>query len=323
VVVNKVDRDHEADLVKADFYELGVDFMHASFERREHVDEIVEKIIERMPENQAVEEPGIRIAIVGKPNVGKSSICNAILGEHRMLVSDVAGTTIDAVEARFTFRGQPFTLVDTAGLRRQGKRLGRGDDVEILSSYKSFEAIDRADIVFLIVDAVQGPTEQDAKMAEYAYDKAKAVVVVANKMDLLKKERDEPRQWFRERLAFEFHFSRDIPTVFTSAETGEGLELMLEEATRVWRKLHFRVSTRELNDFFTDVIRQAPSPVYATTNVKFYYCTQTEQRPPSFIAFANHPDGVTPAYRRFLINRIQDQWGLQGIPVRVYVMKSS
>jgi len=322
VVVNKVDRDNEAEMQKADFYELGVDIMHASFERRDHVDEIVEKIIEHIPEDMGIEEKGVKFAIVGKPNVGKSSICNAILGENRMLVSEVAGTTIDAIEAQFTFRGKPFTLVDTAGLRRQGKRLSRADDVEILSSYKSFDAIDHADIVFLVIDATLGPTEQDAKMAQYVLDQAKAVIVVANKMDLMKKEISEPRKWFRERMAYEFHFAPNLPVVFTSAETGEGLQLMLDEALKVWEKLHFRISTRDLNEFFTSVIRQAPSPVYGTTNVKFYYCTQTEQRPPSFIAFANHPDGVTPAYRRFLINRMQSEWGLQGIPVRVFIMKS-
>jgi GTP-binding protein len=322
IVVNKVDREQDAEIAKAEFYEFGMDVMHASFERRDHVDQIVEKIIENIPEGHVDEGPSLRMAIVGKPNVGKSSLCNAITGENRVLVSEVAGTTVDAVEINFNYKGQKFTFVDTAGLRKQAKRLGRGDGVEILSSYKSFDAIEKADLVFLVVDALQGPTEQDAKIAENIFEKGKALIVVANKMDLLKKEMDEPRKWFRERLAFEFHFATDVPVVFTSAETGEGLEAMLDEALQIWKKLNLKISTRELNDFFYDVIRQAPSPVYQTTNVKFYYCTQTQQKPPSFIAFANHPDGVTPSYRRFLVKRIQSQWGLQGIPVRVYVMKS-
>lgn len=322
IVVNKVDREQDSEIAKAEFYEFGMDILHASFERRDHVDKIVERIIDSIPEGQIEEGPGLKMAIVGKPNVGKSSLCNAITGEHRVLVSEVAGTTIDAVEIGFQYKGQKFTFVDTAGLRKQGKRLSRGDGVEILSSYKSYDAIDKADLVFLVIDALQGPTEQDAKIAEKIFEKGKALIIVANKMDLLKKEHDEPRKWFRERLEFEFHFASDVPVVFTSAETGEGLEAMLDEALRIWEKINLKISTRELNDFFYDVIRQAPSPVYQTTNVKFYYCTQTEQKPPSFIAFANHPDGVTPAYRRFLIKRIQTQWGLQGIPVRVFVMKS-
>lgn len=322
IVINKVDREQDAEIVKAEFYEFGMDILHASFERRDHVDKIVEHIIERVP--KGIEEVGssIRMAIIGKPNVGKSSLCNAITGENRVLVSEVAGTTIDAVEIGFNYREQHFTFVDTAGLRKQAKRLGGGNDVEILASYKSFDAINKADLVFLVVDAMQGPTEQDAKMAEYIFEKGKALIMVANKFDLLKNTVEEPRKWFRDRIAFEFHFAADIPIVFTSAETGEGLENMLDEALRIWEKIHLKISTRELNDFFYDVIRQAPSPVYQTTNVKFYYCTQTQQKPPSFIAFANHPDGVTPAYRRFLVKRIQVQWGLQGIPVRVYVMKS-
>lgn len=323
IVVNKVDRDQNAEIMKAEFYEFGMDILHASFERRDRVDEVVERICQSIPENIATKVGGVRIAIVGKPNVGKSSLCNALTGEKRMLVSEVAGTTVDAVEVGFQYKGHDFILVDTAGLRRQAKRLNRGDDVEILSSFKSYEAIDHADVVFLVVDGQIGPTEQDAKMAEYIFEKAKALIVVANKMDLLKKEQDEPRRWFRERLAYEFHFAPDVPVVFTSAETGEGLTDMLDEAIRVWKKLHLKIPTRELNDFFYDVIRQAPSPVFHTTNVKFYYCTQTEQKPPSFIAFANHPEGVTPSYRRFLVKRIQDQWGLEGIPVRVFVMKSS
>lgn len=322
IVVNKVDRDHDAELMKAEFYEFGIDLVHASFERREHIDEIVEKISESIPEGTAVKDSGVRLAIIGKPNVGKSSLVNALTGEKRMLVSEIAGTTVDAVEIGFNYKQQEFTLVDTAGLRKQARRWSGGNGVEILSAYKSFEAIDRADLVFLVVDAQQGPSEQDAKMAEYIYEKAKALIVVANKIDLLKNDKEEPRKWFRERLSYEFHFAPDVPVVFTSAETGEGLTDLLDEAIQVWRKLHFKISTRELNDFFHDVIRQAPSPVYQTTNVKFYYCTQTEQKPPSFIAFANHPNGVTPSYRRFLIKRIQSQWGLQGIPVRVFVMKS-
>ncbi|OFZ15985.1 MAG: ribosome biogenesis GTPase Der [Bdellovibrionales bacterium RBG_16_40_8] len=323
IVVNKVDRDKDADLLKAEFYEFGMPVLHAAFERSERVDEIVEKISEYIPENLQAEVPAIRLAIVGKPNVGKSSLCNYLVGEKRVLVSEIAGTTVDAIEMSFSFKNNNFILVDTAGLRRSAKRWSRGDGVEILSSYKSFEAIDHADMVFLVMDATHGPTEQDAKMAEYIFEKGKALIVVANKMDLLKDQQDEPRKWFRERLSREFHFAPNLPMVFTSAESGEGLTNLLEEALSLWQKLHFKVSTRELNDFFYNVIRQAPSPVYRTTNVKFYYCTQTGQLPPSFIAFANHPEGVTPSYRRFLIKRIQHQWGLEGVPVRVFVMKSN
>jgi GTPase len=323
VVVNKVDRENEAEMLKAEFYEYSAEIMHASFEKRDHTAEIVEKILAHIPPGTTAEKTGMRIAIVGKPNAGKSSLFNSIVGENRVLVSEIAGTTIDAVEDSFTYKNQELILIDTAGLRKQAKRLSRGDDVEIISAFKSYEAIDRCDIVLLVLDAMLGPTEQDAKMAQYAYEKFKTVILVANKFDLLKKNHPEPKRWFRERIEREFHFAPDVPIVFTCAERGEGVENMLDEVLAIWQKLGLKIPTRKLNDFFYNVIRQAPSPVYRTVNVKFYYLTQTEQRPPSFIAFANHPEGVTPAYRRFLIKRIQAEWGLEGIPIRVFIMKSS
>jgi len=323
IVVNKVDRENEAEMLKAEFYEYSLDIMHASFERRDHTAEIVEKILARIPKGSTAEKTGLRVAIVGKPNAGKSSLFNCIVGENRALVSEIAGTTVDAVEEQYIYKKQNFILVDTAGLRRQGKRLGRNDGVEIISAFKSYEAIDRAEIVLLVVDGLLGPTEQDAKMAQYAYEKHKTVLLVANKFDLLRSQIDEPKKWFRERIEREFHFAPDIPITFTSAERGEGIEDMLDEVLLLWNKLSLKIPTRKLNDFFYNVIRQAPSPVYRGTNVKFYYLTQTDQKPPSFIAFANHPEGVTPAYRRFLIKRIQAEWGLEGIPIRVFMMKSS
>jgi GTPase len=322
VVVNKVDSEKNADLQKADFYEFSDTVIHCAVEARARTDEVVEAILENVPFEVPTTEAGLRIAILGKPNAGKSSICNRLLGEYRMLVSEVAGTTVDAIEETFTFRGRPITIVDTAGLRKQAKRLKRADGVEILSSFKSFDAVDRADLVFLVVDAVLGPSEQDAKLYDYILSRHKAVLMVANKMDLLREERPQAKEWFRDRVEREFHFASDVPFVFTSSETGEGFTELLEKALLMHEKLQTDIPTSELNNFFYDVIRQTPSPVYGTQNVKFYYLTQTSQTPPSFIAFANQPDGVTPAYRRFLMSRIKANWGLEGIPVRVFVMKS-
>ena len=322
IVLNKVDREDEAELRKAEFYEFSDDVIHCSVEARNHTDEVIESIIHRIPEEMPDEEESIRIAIVGKPNAGKSSICNYILGQNRMLVSPVAGTTVDAIEESFSHSGQKFTIVDTAGLRRQAKRYSKNDGVEILSSFKSYGAIDQADICFLVVDGMHGPTEQDAKLYDQITSRHKAVIMVANKVDIMKEEMETHKEWYRDRLAREFHFALDVPLVFTSAVTGEGLNELLKKTMDVWSKLETKIKTSELNDFFYEVIRQTPSPVYATKNVKFYYLTQTSQKPPSFIAFANHPDGVTPSYRRFLVTRIKKNWGLEGIPVRVFVMKS-
>lgn len=319
IIVNKVDRMHERDLIESEFYEFGREVISTSFEKRDGVDQVVEWIRQNLPKTEVVAREGVRIAIVGKPNVGKSSIANYLLGERRLLVSDIAGTTVDAVEVEFTRNGREYILVDTAGLRKSARRK---DGVEILSSFKSNEAIRRADIVLLVVDAVLGPTVQDAKIVEEILEQHRAVIVVANKSDAAKEARAAHRQWFRDQVDREFHFFTDIPVVFTSALRGVGFDELFETVNQVWDKLHIRIGTSQLNKFFYEAIRQAPAPVYNTKNVRFYYLTQTQQVPPSFIAFANHPDGVTPAYRRFLSKRIQDNWDLKGIPVRMFVMRS-
>lgn len=319
IVVNKIDRADEVELVLSEFYEFGVDLVGTSFERRWGLSEVFEWIFPRLaPDQELTENRGISMAVVGKPNAGKSSLCNYLLGEERFMVSDVAGTTIDAVDSQLVYKDRKYVLTDTAGLRRSAKRK---DDVEILSAFKSEGAIKRSEIVLLMVDALSGPTEQDAKMLNLILEKHKGVILVINKTDLAKKELEEHRKNLRAKVKEEFHFFPDIPICFVSAKTGAGVDKMLDLVDEVWRKLHFRIPTSELNEFFTQVIRQAPAPVYGTKNVKFFYLTQTQQVPPSFIAFVNFPKGVDGAYRRFLTKQIRKRWGLEGIPIRIFAMK--
>ncbi|MBK9322447.1 MAG: ribosome biogenesis GTPase Der [Bdellovibrionaceae bacterium] len=319
LVINKVDKVTEEDEAKTDFYEFGVDIVVASFEQRKGLAEILEWITKQIPDAQEQHVEGVRIAIVGKPNVGKSSLSNAILGTDRMLVSDIAGTTIDSVETPFYANNKKYILVDTAGLRRSSRR---DEDLEIISAFKSQEAIRRADIVLLVVDGTLGPTEQDAKIMQAILEDHRGVILVANKSDLGQKEVPEYRKTFRSQVERNFHFFPDVPVVFTSAKMSHGLSDLYDMVQHVAEKLSFKIPTSELNDFFFETIRKAPAPVYGNNNVKFYYLTQTYQRPPAFIAFANSPDGVTPAYRRFLIKNIKERWNLQGIPVRIFCMKS-
>lgn len=319
LVINKVDKVHEEEIAKADFYEFGVNIVSASFEQRRGLSDILEWITQRVPESLEKNERNLHLTIVGKPNVGKSSLCNALLGSQRMLVSDIAGTTVDAVYTPFEWNGQTYTLVDTAGLRRSSRR---EEDLEVISAFKSQEAIRKSDLVLLVVDAMIGPTEQDAKIMESILDDHKAVILVANKTDLASKQIPEFRKVFREQVERTFHFFEDVIVVFTSAKTKHGLEDLYNEIEKVRNQVNFRVSTSELNDFFFETIRKAPAPVYGTTNVKFYYLTQTYQKPPAFIAFANHPEGVTNSYRRFLMKNVKERWGLHGIPVRIFCMKS-
>lgn len=318
IVVNKCDKTLEAEGYLADFYELGEDLLPAAFERDFNIDEIVEWIISQLRDDEAGQREGFRLAVVGKPNAGKSSLANLLLGESRMLVSDISGTTVDAVETEFERNGQHYILVDTAGLRRAGKQK---DGVEVLSTFKTRDAVHRADLVLLVIDATVGPSHQDSRIIEQCLDAHKAIIVVANKMDLTRGVHENAREWFRGRVAREFHFFADIPLVFTSAKTGAGIEDLFNKISDIREKLNIKITTSKLNKFFTEVIKQAPSPVYGTENVKFYYLTQTNQKPPAFIAFANHPDGVTPAYRRFLVRKIQENWDLKGVPLRIFVMK--
>jgi GTPase len=319
LVANKIDSVTNIDTAAAEFYEFGVDVIATSFERRYGIAELSEWITSHIGNSDNTLREGLTIAIVGKPNVGKSSLVNRLLGENRQMVSDVAGTTVDAVDTELQWNGKKYILIDTAGLRKKEKR---EEDVEIISAFKSRDAIRRADLVLLMVDGSQGPTTQDAKILEEILRLHKAVILVANKIDVSEKEIPAFRQWFRDKATDELHFFEEILISFISAKTGRGINELFAAMDDVERKLNIDISTSDLNDFFMSAIRQAPSPVYGTQNVKFYYLTQTQQVPPAFIAFANHPEGVTPSYRRFLAKRMQERFGLQGVPIRIFIMKS-
>ena len=318
VVVNKCDKTLEAGNYIADFYEFGENLIPAAFEGDFGIDTLVEWIIANLGDDEATQREGFRLAILGKPNAGKSSLANCLLGGHRMLVSDKAGTTVDAIEAEFQYGEHSYILVDTAGLRRAAKQK---DGTEVLGGFKTREAVRKADMVLLVIDGTVGPTHQDARLIEMCLEHHKAIVVVANKTDLGRKQHENFRDWFREKVGEEFRFFADVPVVFTCAKNGMGIGDLFEKIESIREKLSIKIPTSKLNKFFTDVIKQAPAPVYRTENVKFYYLTQTQQKPPSFIAFANHPEGVTPSYRRFLVRKIQENWDLKGIPLRIFVMQ--
>ncbi|WP_413584139.1 ribosome biogenesis GTPase Der [Bdellovibrio sp. HCB274] len=319
LVINKVDSSQDEEMAKTDFYEFGVDIVSAAFEQRRGIGQILEWVVDQIPEQTFTYDKGMKIAIVGKPNVGKSSICNRILGVNRMMVSDIAGTTIDAVDSPFVYNDKNYTLVDTAGLRKSRRR---EEDLEIISAFKSQESIRRADLILLMIDGTQGPTDQDARIMQSILEDHKGVIVVANKSDIGGAEIPEYRKTFREQCERVFHFFTDVHIVFTSAKSGQGIDDLFEMIEKVSEQINFRIPTREMNDFFFETIRKTPAPVWGTTNVKFYYVTQTYQRPPAFIAFANHPDGVTNSYRRFLIKHIKEKWDLHGLPIRIFCMKS-
>ncbi len=321
-VVNKMDRHQDIEILLGDFYRLGIDaLMPISVEHQSGVDDLIEWVAaQRRPKEDILPEERVRIAIVGKPNVGKSSLVNCIFGEQKQVVFDQPGTTVDFVDHDFDYNDQKYTLIDTAGLRRQSKR---EDGIEYLSAVKSYDAIQRSDIMLLVVDAQEGPSRQDAKLIAHLIENHKAIILVFNKCDLARHDQENYRQILKDKLEREFHFFEDIRFAFTSAVTGQGIRDLFQLIAKTWDDLNIRIPTAKLNKFFTDVIRQAPAPVYNTKDVKFYYLTQTQQKPPSFMAFTNFPDGVTPAYRRFLAKRIKEEWDIQGIPIRIFAMKRS
>ncbi len=319
IVVNKVDKVSELDIAGAEFYEFSQDVVTCSFERRFGLDPLLQWIHDHVSDAASIKTDEFTLAIVGKPNVGKSSLCNRLLGQSRLLVSDVAGTTTDSVEVPFSFNDKKYILVDTAGLRRTSRRY---DELEIISAFKTGKAIHHAELVLLVIDGMIGPTDQDSKILESIMESNKGVILVVNKVDIAEDAMDEFRKTTRARIEKEFHYYTDIPVAFISALTGRGLKDLFETIEVVREKLYRRISTNALNEFFMQVIRQAPAPVYGVKDVKFYYLTQTRQFPPSFIAFANHPDGVDNSYRRFIIKKLKEEFDLDGIPIRIFVMKS-
>ncbi len=319
VLVNKIDSERDEAARLMDFLELGEDLMPTAFESRRGMDEVCEWIIDHL-QDEGLEEAPLekKIAIIGKPNVGKSSLINYLLAEERMIVSDVAGTTVDAIDSEIEWKGKKYTFIDTAGLRRGARR---DTDVEILSAYKSADALERASIVVLMVDALQGLSQQEARLLDMILEAKKSVVVAINKSDLGKKEIEDFRDNLQEQVDTELYFHAGIPRVFISAKTGQGLDKLFATIDELWEKMHIRISTSEINDFLGGLTRMVPPPIYGSRPVKLNYFTQTRQVPPSFICFCNFPQGVSPSYRRFLVKEIRKKWDLYGVPVRLYVLK--
>jgi len=320
VVINKIDQREKNDIGSSEFYELGFDsFMPASFEHKFGIDEILDWIVEGETPNFAPKEENIiRMAVIGKPNAGKSTLVNALLGEDRVVVSPMAGTTIDSVEVPFKRNEQDFILVDTAGLRRNAQR---DDHVEHLSAVKAEESVVEADILLLMVDAISGPTHQDSRIVELALTKHRAVILVINKIDLAENKIPRFREGMRKQIEDVFHYYSDIPVVFISAKTMRGVDKLFLTIEKVWKQLNTRISTQNINEFFFSAIRAAPSPSFRGHDIKFFYVTQTKQRPPAFMAFVNEPRGITNAYKRFIVSKIKEHYDLIGIPVRLFPKK--
>lgn len=264
------------------------------------------------------EDEHLKIAIVGRPNVGKSTLLNHLLGEERSIVSPIAGTTRDAIDTTILYHGAPVTLIDTAGIRKRG-RIEPG--VEKFSVLRTMKAIERADVSLLLIDAVEGITEQDEHIAGYVIDAYKSLVLVVNKWDAVEKDSYTMVE-FQKNLREKFHFVAYAPAIYISAETGQRIHQVLETAQRVWEGRFFRVQTAEMNRLLREAVQKHPPPPSGTKRLKLYFASQVATDPPVFLFHVNDRKLVHFTYRRYLENQIRAEYPFEGTPLRLSFRES-
>ena len=320
--VNKVDSAKREEGL-SDFYELGMEkFYPVSAEHGRGVDDLLEDIVDAAKhidietENSDAVEGTLKIAFVGKPNTGKSSITNRMLGSDRMIVSDVPGTTRDAIDSRITVNGKEIILIDTAGLRKKSKISMKVEEYSVSSAIKSIE---RANVVNLVIDGQEGIGHQEGSIAHLIISRGKGLCVVANKWDLVSGgvKQDEYRKMVREKIPH----AAFAPVIFTSAKTGKNIERILEDNFKVYEQLTRRISTSEINQAFGEFFDHLSISFQQGKQVKIFYVSQAKASPPTFILFSNHPELIPEHYKRYLENSIRKKFGFAGAPIRLVFKK--
>jgi GTP-binding protein len=314
LVANKADSTERRDAA-VEFYEIGLgEPLPVSAYHGNGTGDLLDRIVESLPEVDEEEETeGTRIAIVGRPNVGKSRLLNSLLGQERSIVSDVPGTTRDSLDTELTWEGRPVILIDTAGIRRRG-RVEQG--IERYSVMRSMRAIDRADIVLLVIDATEDFTAQDLHIAGYVEEQKKGLVVVVNKWDLVEKNPTTMEE-YRSRAARQLDFAAYAPLVFISAKLGQRVDRVLEMAFRVVAEREKRISTSALNKLMREAVAKHQPPSRPGKWVKFFYATQADIAPPTFVFFCNDPKQIHFGYRRYMENELRAAFGFVGSPLRI------
>ena len=318
LAVNKVDSFEKFGNDVYEFYNLGIgDPVPVSAASRLGLGDLLDQIVKHFDAEQIEEEEDERprIALVGKPNVGKSSIINKLLGENRVIVSDVAGTTRDAVDTEIIHNGQPYVFIDTAGLRRKNKIK---EDLERYSIIRTVSAVERADIVVVVIDAAEGITEQDAKIAGIAHERGKGVIVAVNKWDAVVKN-DKTIYEYTNKLKEVLSFMPYAEYLFISALTGQRMGKLFDLIDVVRQNQNLRVSTGVLNEILAEAVAMKQPPSDKGKRLKIYYITQASTKPPTFVAFVNRKDLFHFSYQRYLENQIRDTFGLTGTPVRFLI----
>jgi len=319
VGVNKIDTLQHFERMY-DFFELGVEQLFPlSAEHGLGINELFDQVIQVLPEHEGEEaiSDSVRIALIGRPNVGKSSLVNRLLGESRMIVDEAPGTTRDAIDTLLSVGGRHYTLIDTAGIRRRSHVSQR---LEKYSAIMALKSIERCDIALVLFDASEGVTDQDARIASYTYEAGRGLVIILNKWDLLQKEKstyETAVEQVREKLKSLSY----APILSLSALTGQRVRRIFPLIDQVWGDYTKRISTSDLNRALEESVKKYSPPSRRGKIVKFYYATQISTKPPTFVCFVNHPEEVHFSYMRYFQNQLREKFGFSGTPLRVFLRK--
>lgn len=316
-VVNKIDGPIHEHTLLSPFYELGVDQLWpVSAEHGFGVEDFLAKLIQSFGpavELEELPENTIKLACIGRPNVGKSSLINKMVGQDRMVVSDIAGTTRDSVDTLLEKNGHNYLLIDTAGIRRKGKVQ---DKLEKFSVMRALGALERCDIALLLIDAGEGITEQDTKVISYALERGRACLVLVNKWDLVKGDK-KLQKWVLEEVRVATRFMEYAPVLNISALVGSGIKRIFPQLDTMYKQYNQEFSTNRINKVLKNATEAHTPPLHKGRRLKFYYTTQVSTKPPTFIIFVNYPKGVHFSYYRFLVNQFRDGLGLDNVPVKI------
>ncbi len=318
LVCNKADNFEQGTQESYEFYNLGIgDPYPISATNALGIGDVLDAIYEKFPEKSENEDEDdqIKVAVIGKPNVGKSSLINKILGQNRTIVSDIAGTTRDAIDTEFENENGKYTLIDTAGIRRKSKIK---ESIEKYSIMRTLLAIERADVCLMMIDATQGVTDQDTKIAGEAHEAGKGVIIVVNKWDAVEKETGTLEQYKKE-VYDKLKYLSYAPIIFISAKTGQRVHKLFEMINNVNAQNSLRVSTSILNQVINEAIAIVQPPTDKGKRLKIYYSSQVSTKPPTFVIFVNNKDLFHFSYERYLVNQIRKEFGLEGTPVRIIV----
>ena len=312
LIVNKID-DYSPEKV-FEFYSLGLGEPYAvSAEHSRGIGDVLDEAVKLFPENDSEPVESLKIAVVGKPNAGKSSLVNRLLGEERSIVTPIAGTTRDAIDTLFERDGKKYTLIDTAGIRKKSRV---EDDVEYYSNMRAFDAVRRSDVCLLVVDSAEGLTEQDVKIIGFVHEQGKPSVILMNKWDLIEKDTHTVNK-FEEKLKSDLKFMDYYKSVYISAKTGQRVDKILTAAEEVYEHASFRIPTGALNDLLGDAVRLNPPPAYQGRRMKVYFSSQVGVCPPTFALFVNDAGLLHFSYERYLENTIRAAYDFSGTPIRI------